>query len=808
MLGMLLTVKAWFRDAIDKVGGRRMRTYKVIGKAIPDIEITKKTTGATIYADDIKLPGLLYGKLLRSPYPHARILNIDISKAKQLAGVKAVITGRDVPSRRWGAMIKDKLPFAVDKVRCIGEEIAGIVAVDIDIAEEACDLIEVEYEALPAVFDPVEAMKEGAPLLHEKLEEYERVPVARPVPNTNISSRYKLVKGDVEEGFKQADYVFEDEFEIPSIHTAPLETMACLAQADALGNVTVWSSTQSPYEVRDTIAECLGIPLNKVRVIVPFLGGGFGGKFHIKGELACAFMAQFTGKPVKLVFSRKEVFNAGGIRHPLTIRIKSGVNKDGTIIARHCSEIWNTGAYADAGPRVMMRAMQSGGGPYNISNLRVDACDVYTNNPVAVAYRGFGANQPTWAIEVHMDIIAGKLDIDPLEFRMKNAIEEGEICPTGQVAHAVGLKECLRTLEHKGNWSKLRQAKKSYRGVGIACFNKATNTPTSGSVFVKLNQDGSADVMVSLVDMGQGTGTVLAQIVAEELTIPLEMIRISMPDTEATPYYTGTTGSRAAFVLGNAVKMAAEAARKELFALVSQLWEVEVEKLELNDGMVSVKGSSEKATPLSALPIGGGKFVSGLGYPIVSAGFYSSGDKATVHNSETMQSSRSSLFWMYGAHLAEVEVDAETGKVKVVRVLAVHNVGKALNPLLLEGQIDGGVSMAVGEALYEQLIRKDGKILNDSFLDYKLVTFGEAPAKIEHVFVEVPHRDSAYGSIGFGEAAMLGVSAAIANAIYDAVGTRIKELPITSEKVSMALREKKEVSASKSRYNHAKMPDK
>ena len=785
-----------------------MGAYSVIGKAIPDIEITKKTTGAAIYADDIKLPGQLYGKLLRSQYPHARILNIDISKARQLAGVKAVITGRDVPSRRWGVMIKDKLPFAVDKVRYIGDEIAGVVAVDMETAEEACDLIEVEYEELPAVFDPFEAMKKGAPLLHEKLGEYERVPVARPVPNTNISSRYKLVKGGVEEGFKQADYVFEDEFKIPSIHTAPLETMACLAQVDALGNTTVWSSTQSPYEVRETIAECLGIPLNKVRVIVPFLGGGFGGKFHIKGELACAFMAQFAGKPVKLVFSRKEVFNAGGVRHPLTIRIKTGVNKDGTIIARHCSEIWNTGAYADAGPRVMMRAMQSGGGPYNIPHLRVDACDVYTNNPVAVAYRGFGANQPTWAIETHMDIIAEKLDMDPLEFRLKNAVEEGSICPTGQVAHAVGLKECLRTLEHKGNWSKLRQEKKNYKGVGIACFNKATNTPTSGSAFVKLNQDGSADVIVSLVDMGQGTGTVLAQVVAEELTIPLERVRVSMPDTEATPYYTGTTGSRAAFVLGNAVKMAAEAARKELLALVSQLWEVEVERLELKDGTVSVKGSPEKATPFGALPIGGGKFVSGIGYPIVSAGFYSSGDKATVHDLETMQSSRSSLFWMYGAHLAEVEVDAETGKVKIDRILAVHNVGKALNPLLLEGQIDGGVSMAIGEALYEQLIGEDGKILNASFLDYKLATFSEAPAKIEHVLVEVPHRDAAYGNIGFGEAAMLGASAAIANAIYDAVGARIKELPITSEKISMALREKTEVLTSKSRYKHAKMADK
>jgi len=517
-----------------------MGTYSVIGKPLPDIDIIKKAMGSAIYADDIKLPGMLYGKILRSKYPHAGILNIDVSKAKRLPGVKAVITGKDIPPTHWGIVIKDNHAFAVDKVRYVGDEVAGVVAVDADTAEEAGELIEVEYEELPAVFDPVEAMKEDAPLLHEGLEQYEHISLARPVPNTNISSKFKLRRGDVDEGFRQADCIFEDEFKIPAIHTAPLETHACLAQVDALGNITIWSSTQSPYEIRDTIASYLGIPFNKVRVIVPFLGGGFGGKFYIKGELACVIMSQFVGKPVKLVFTREEVFTAGGIRHPLIIKIKTGVNKDGTIVARHCVEIWDSGAYADAGPRIMWRAMQTAGGPYNIPNIWVDSYNVYTNNSVASSYRGFGANQPTWAIESHMDIIAEKLNLDPLEFRLKNALEEGSICPTGQVAHAVGLKECLRTLEDKGNWSKLKQEKKKYTGAGVACFHKSTRTPTSGSAFVKVNQDGSVDLMVSLVDMGQGTGTVLAQIVAEELTIPLEKVSISMPDTQTTPYYTAT----------------------------------------------------------------------------------------------------------------------------------------------------------------------------------------------------------------------------------------------------------------------------
>jgi len=770
-----------------------VETYSVIGKPLPDIDIIKKAKGAAIYADDIKLPGMLYGKILRSRYPHARILNINASKAKRLPGVKAVITGKDILPTHWGIVLKDNYVFAVDKVRYVGDELAGVVAVDTDTAEEACELIEVEYEELPAVFDPVEAMKENAPLLHEGLEEYEHISVVCPVPNTNISSKFKLRRGNVDEGFRQADYIFEDEFKVPSIHTSPLEPIACLAQVDALGNITIWSSTQSPYELRDAIASYLGIPFNKVRVIVPFLGGGFGGKFHVKGELACVIMSQFVSKPVKLVFTREEIFTAGGVRHPLIIKIKTGVNKDGTIVARHCTEIWDSGAYADAGPRIMWRAMQSAGGPYNIPNIWVDSYNVYTNNPVACAYRGFGANQPTWAIESHMDIIAEKLNLDPLEFRLKNALEEGSICPTGQVAHAVGLKECLRTLEDKGNWSKLKQAKKKYTGVGIACFHKSTNTPTAGSAFVKVNQDGSADLMVSLVDMGQGTGTVLAQIVAEELTVPVEKVSISMPDTQTTPYYTATTGSRAAFVLGNAVKMAAIAARRELLALASALLGVEVEKLELKDSKVLVKGSPDKETPFSALPIGGGKFVSGVGCPVIGAGFFSSADKGTIPDFETAQASKSSLFWMYGAHLAEVEVDADTGKVKINRILAVHNVGKALNPLLLEGQCEGGVSMAIGEALYEELVREKGKTLNDTFLDYKLPTFIEVPQKMESVFIEVPHKESPYGNIGMGEAVALGASAAIGNAIYNAIGVRIKELPITGEKIVKALEEEKGV---------------
>ncbi len=767
----------------------------VVGKPVNDIEIIRKVQGAVTYTDDIELPGMLYGKILRTRYPHAKILNIDVSKAKQLPGVKAVITGRDIPNRRLGILIWDKPALAVDKVRFIGDEVAAVAAVDLETAEEACGLIQIGYEELPAVFDPEEAMKPEAPLIHEDMENYEKLSYARPVLNTNISSKFQLRQGDIDDGFKQSDYVFEDELVIPSVHTAPMEPHICVARVDVSGSITVWSSTQSPYEIRDAIATYLGLPFHKVRIVVPFLGGGFGGKFFIKGELIATLLAQVAKQPVKLVFSREETTVGGGVRHSLNMKIKSGVTKDGKIVVRHCIEIWNTGAYADAGPRVMLRAMQAGGGAYRIPNIQVDALDVYTNNPTAVAYRGFGANQPTWAVETHMDIIAGKLGIDPLKFRMKNALEEGGITPTGQVIHACGLTDCLSVLEEKGRWSELKQTKKIGKGVGISCFHKATNTPTSGAAFVKMNQDGSVEVVVSITDMGQGTTTVLAQIVAQELTISVEKVNVAVPDTQTTPYYTGTTGSRGAFVLGNAVKKAAEAARKQLLEVASELFEIDVDKLDVKDGKVLVKGEPDKTMPFSALPISGGKFVNGIGRPVVGAGYFSSGSKGTVPNFVDMQTPRSSLFWMYGAHLAEVEVDIETGKVKVTRILAVHNVGKALNPLLLDGQVEGGIMMAMGEGLYEAIITDKGVTRNDSFRDYKLTTFTEVP-KIERVFIEVPHRDSVFGAIGMGEAVVLGVSAAIGNAVYNAVGARIMELPITAEKVLKALEENARVGTS------------
>ncbi len=776
-----------------------MPSYSVIGKPIRNIDALKKATGVTLYTNDMKMPGMLYGKILRSKYAHARILNINIDKAKRLAGVKAVVTGKDIIPRRWGILIKDKYTFAVEKVRFLGEEVAGVVAVDMDTAEEACELIEVYYEELPTVFDPVAAMQEGAPLVHERIEEYERLGSIKPVPNSNICPHLKLRRGDVEAGFQQADYIFEDEFSTQPLSPSPIEPMACIADVDAFGNVTVWSTTQAPYEIRDFIAGALGIPVSRIRIIAPPLGGGFGTKLGVRGELACIAMSQSVRRPVKLVFTREELFTGGIVRHPVVTKIKTGVNKDGTIVARKCTEIYDTGAYADYGPHVAAQGVRTGGGPYNIPNVWVDTYVVYTNNTTAGAMRGFGTTQPHWAIESHMDIIAEKLGLDPLEFRLKNILEEGMACPTGQVAHAVGLKECLQGLKEKGDWKRKKGEKKKYSGIGIACLHKATGTPTSSSAIVKLNQDVSADLLMSATDMGQGSNTVLAQMVAEELGIPVEKVNVVLPDTNVTPHYSSTSGSRTTFVEGNAVRLAALDAKRELLKVASSILEVEAEKLELKDGKVWVKDAPDKAIPLEILPMGT-RFTAGakypvIGNPIIGKGYYTTAGKEAISDPETGQARKSSIFWMYAADLAEVEIDPDTGQVKIKKIIAAHNVGKAINPLLLEGQTEGGILMGIGDALYEEVVWEEGKTLNPNFGNYSILTFMDTPEQIESIFVEVPHREGPYGCMGIGEVAMVAISAAIGNAIYDATGVRIKELPITSEKIFNALREQRESAA-------------
>lgn len=763
--------------------------YSCVGKPFKNVDAWKKVIGAAQYTGDIKLPEMLYGRILRSKYPHARILNVDTSRAKKLIGVKAVVTGKDVPQCLFGTVIKDKPAFAFEKVRYLGDEVAGVVAVDQDTAEEALDLIDVEYEELPAIFDPLEAMKPDAILIHEKINDYECVPIVFIEKDTNIHGRFKLRKGDVDRAFKEADLVVEDTLKLQPIHHCQIEPHSVVAHYDQLGDITIWASSQSPYTTRDSIAAGLGIPSHKVRVIVPYIGGGFGGKYFLKAEAPCVMLSYMVRKPVRIVLTREEVFSASSVRQPLIATLKTGVKKDGTIIARESKLVWNSGAYCDIGPIIARNAALSSAGPYNVPNVRVDSYTVYTNNPISGSFRGLGMMQVTFAVESHMDVVAERLGMDPVEFRLKNIVTEGSLSATGQVLHSVGVKECLEKAAKEGGWGQKKKGK--YTGMGVACVHKNTATPTSSTAFVKVNHDATAELITSAVDLGQGSNTILSQIVAEELGLTPDRISISPPDTKVTPFDQATISSRLTFHMGNAVKRAAEDARREILGIASELLNVNPEDLGLKDGRVFVKKSPEKGIPLQKLPMGS-RYAKEVGHPVIGKGYYCTAREGAVLDPETGQGANASVFWMYGAQLAEVEIDPETGEVKVKRVVAAHDVGKVINPLLLEGQFQGSMLMGLGAALMEELVWENGKTLNPSFVDYKIPNAVGLPEMVS-IFVEAPHREGPYGAKGIGEPLTACAPAAIANAVYNAIGVRIKELPITREKILWALKEKSSV---------------
>lgn len=754
----------------------------VIGKRIMRVDGIEKVIGQALYVDDLKMIGMLHGKVLRSGLPHAKILNIDTSRAKRLPGVKAVVTGKDLPFT-YGSNIKDQPFFAIEKVRHRGEAVVGVAAICDDIAEEALSLIKIDYEDLPALFDPMESMKQSAPLIHEDLEHYWHAEIFRVVPGTNICTHFKLRKGDIERGFREADYIFEDTFTNQMCNHCCLETHGAVAQVDSLGKITIWASAQSPFSSRWELASALRIPMTKIRFINPWLGGGFGSKHALKVEpLAVGLALHTKNRPVKVVLTREEEFTSSVVKQPCTVLMKTGVMKNGRLIAREVKLFWDTGAYSDSGPFICRNAGYSAAGPYVIPNISIDSYCIYTNNPIAGPYRGFGVPQITWAHESQMDIIARALGIDPLEIRLINAAEEGAISATGEVLHSVGVKEALRKAAELLEWEK-PPAKN--RGRGIACMHKNTATPSSSSAIVKINEDGTVTVMIGAVDMGQGIHTVAAQVVSEELGIPVERIQVMNPDTDMSPYERSTTSSRATFHTGNSVRAAAIDARNQIFEMASQMMEVNPNDLILKDGRILVAGNPSSSIRMEEA-IKGGIMVAKAGKPVVGRAVFSTSSFTTPLDLETGQSARPTAFWMYAAQAAEVEVDTETGQVEVLKMTAAHDVGKAINPLLCEQQIEGSLVMGIGGTLYEEQIVYDGKTLNPNFTDYKIPTSLDVPSMVTFL-VEAPHELGPYGAKGVAEPGLAPTAAAISNAIYDAIGVRIKDLPITPEKILKAL---------------------
>lgn len=755
--------------------------FSVVGQNIPRLEGKEKVTGQAKYIDDISFPNMLHGKLLRSPYPHARIVAIDTAAAKALSGVKAIITAEDLPDRRHGPFVQDAPLLARGKVNYIGEPVAAVAAVSLEAAERALSLIKVNYERLPEVLDPVKAMESGAPIIHENLDAYPAVfPIQR---HGNICSLTTIEDGDIEQGFKAADFVFEDTFTTPMVHQCHLETNGAIAVVDAQGKATVWASTQSIHLNQIRIAETLDIPMSKIRVIQTRVGGGFGAKVELTVQPYCVAMARLSKRPVKMILTREEELVATRPRHASVVTVKTGVKKDGTLVARHIKLIYDTGAYADDGPGIVGNGALMASGPYRVPNYKIEGYSVYTNKVATGAYRGFGNPQAAWACESQLDIIARELGIDPLEIRMRNALDPGDKTVGGQNLFSVGIKECLKAVKEGMDWE---SPKSKNRGRGVACVHQLSAVMSSAA-YVRINQDGTAHVAVGAADIGQGSDTTLAQIAAEELGMDIEDVAIVTQDTDATPYNWATTATRLTYMAGNAVRRAAADAKQQLINLAAEALGLPADQLSVQDkAVVSVdepqkKISYEELGVISHWVKGGqiigknswlfdeqpfGKEVKMTGFPFRVMGAYN-----------------------YGVHAVEVEVDQETGLVRVVNALTAHDVGKAINPLAVEGQSQGGFAQGLGYALFEDLKVKDGKIISNNLLNFKIPTAVDVPA-IKSLIVESDEKTGPFGAKGIGEPPLVPGAPAIANAVQDAVGVRIKDLPLTPERVLAAINSK------------------
>jgi CO/xanthine dehydrogenase Mo-binding subunit len=752
-----------------------------VGRSPARVDAREKVTGKGTFIDDMKLPGMLYAKVLRSKFPHARILKMDTSRAEKLAGVKGVVTGAELPFLH-GEAVQDNPLLARGKVRYAGEPVAAVAAADEETAEHALSLIEVEYAKLPAVFDPEEAAQPGAPLIHEDLKTYARATTVTPIEGTNVCNHFQLRRGDVEKGFAESDHIFEDTFRTPMQQHSFIEPHGAICLVDDENNITVWANNDSPYRCRSEIANALKIPLTKVRVaIAPYIGGNFGGKGGLQAE-ACALALAWKvrNKPIKVMFTREEELCSSLVRHPALIKMKTGVKKDGTILAREVKLYWGTGAYAEKGPTVSRFGGVSAAGPYKIPNVSIDSYCVYTNRQKAGAMRGYGGPQACWAYESQMDMIAHRLGLDPLELRLRYIYEEGDAHATGQKLVSEGVKECLEKVAEAMEWGKKPLGKD--QGRGIACFERAVKTPFGSAALVKVNEDGTADLLSSTTEVGQGSATILCQVVAEELGVSINRVRKATPDTAFTPFDASTTSSRSTFHMGNAVKLAAADAREQIIKMAANMLEANPDDLRIKHGNVYVEGVPERAIPIARIL----KEHYGSSGTVLGRGYYFPASEGPVE-----YFSLNSVFWLLGAHGAEVEVNRRTGEVRILKIYAAHDTGKAIHPENCIGQIQGGVSMGVGFGLMEEILFKEGLVVNPSFLSYKIPSALDVP-DIVPLIVECAHPDGPHGAKGMGETNNVPAPPAIANAIYDAVGIRIKELPITPDKVLEALRKKEE----------------
>ncbi|MBN1953903.1 MAG: xanthine dehydrogenase family protein molybdopterin-binding subunit [Anaerolineae bacterium] len=770
------------------------QTTNPVGKSVPRVDAYDKVTGAAAFTDDLQFgPGLLFGRAVRSPYPHALIKRLDVGPALELRGVKAVVTGADTPGF-IGLYLKDRHIFCTDRVRYVGDPVAGVVAASEEIAEEAARRVVVEYEELPAVLDPLQAIQPDAPLLHPDLGSYDVVPFIFPQPGTNISNVFRVRKGDVEGAWAQCDAVVADTYRVPHIQHVPIEPHVAIARWDLSGEVTLWSSTQSPFAQRDLIAHTLGISQGDMRVIGNYIGGGFGSKAGVSMEaLAVAMARQVPGRPVKVRMTREEEFYCCFVRQGLVARVKIGGTKEGRILALQVEYYWDAGAYTEYGVNITRAAGYSSTGPYNIPNVKTDSYCLYTNHPVGGPMRGFGMPEIHWSIEQSVDQLAEALAIDPVAFRQRNCVQGGDVIVTGMTMHPHGLSECIERVAQRIDWGKkeVPSAPHKRRGKGVAaCWKAPAMPPNPGSeAWVRFNEDATVSVGVGGQELGQGAFTVAAQVAAEALGIPYEWVRIANPvDTKYSPYEWQTVASRITWSMGNAVKAAAEDARRQILEIVARYWDQDPGDLDIRGGEV-VSSKSEQSLSLRNLVVYGLPLPDDQGWiggPIIGRGKFMP-TYVTGLDPETGQGARAVVHYTTGAQAAEVEVDLETGRVELLCIAAAYDVGKAINPEQVHAQLEGGVVQGASSALLEALTFQDGRPVNASFVDYRIMTAVDAPQRILTDFVEVPQDDGPWGARGVGEHPMIATAPAIANAIYDALGIRFNDLPLTAEKIYLAL---------------------
>jgi len=754
---------------------------QVIGMENVRHDVRDKVQGRTVYGSDVSLPGQLYAAMKKSIYPHAKIISIDISKAKAVPGVRAVITGKDYPFH-FGGFLEDQPILAIDKVRYWGEPVAAVAADDLRTAEAAARLIDVVYEELPVV-DSIETALKAETLLHDDWNAYEKKGNCHPIEHSNVVDRFVLKHGDIEKGFAEADVIVESEFRCGMLQHTVMEPHSAVAVADE-DHIRVYTPCQSPFAVRSQIASCFHYPLDKVRLTCTEIGGAFGCKAEAKAEPLAIALALETKRPVKLVYTRDDEFATSLARAGVLYKIKSGAKKDGTIVALQNLVYWDTGAYATFGPRVNYNAGYAATGPYHIPNVLIDSYCVETNKALGSAYRGFGVAEAACGYERQMDRVAEKLGMDPLELRLKNVLRDGMESPSGEVMKAVGVGECLEKAAAEIGWKdrphRWVTEDGKLHGLGIACFTKISGTPSTTSCTLRMNYDGTITLNSASREMGQGVTTTLPILAAQSLGIKVENIIMADVDTDITPFDKTTTSSRSTFHGGNAVLAAAEDIKKQLRKLAAVKWKIDFDNTDYVNGRIINKLDESLSIDVNEVGKSG---IMVEQEPVIAVGKYGTSDIFDPPVQETHQSKRPTVMWMMGANAAEVEVDPKTGKTRIVKIAAANDVGKVIYPLGCKQQIEGGVNMAAGSALLEEMIYENGILRNGNMVDYKVPTFMDSDFETKVILVEVPHAEGPYGAKGLGEPGTAPTAPAIVNAVSTACNTDIKSIPIKPERI-------------------------